>query len=454
MKSTRQDHKLVSFYQPLTAMYGIIWFIFSLSFVHGAQAKPDATTKFSVIREENPREQKETLILPYAFSSESMGTTIGVGGLAKGFLQDQVLVGGTAYGSLDDAGGIIGGVWDYRLPWTDRLFLTAFGSYAYYPKQRAYAEAPRRPSGSPPPPAGTNNSGKDNYIEDRGHDNWLELKLEYVLPLGSMKTRAMADYYLKNGILQSGSTGGRIWNPLESGVSILLLGQTSRYQSYMTETMTYSGDTFPYQLGYLYDNTDFPPNPTRGSSQYIALTRDFSSAVTGSWSFVEFEASKYIDLGPTDYCRQQVVALNFWTGTSPSWREAMDSEGNSVVLNKPPFFEGARLGGFYRMRGYPNNRFNDRSVIYTAAEYRYTLKWDPVAAISWLRWFKTDWFQFVGFIEGGRVAGEYTLSGLFSEWKVDGGIGMRAMMAGSVVRLDVAGSDEGVTAWVMFGQPF
>ncbi|MBW1892901.1 MAG: BamA/TamA family outer membrane protein [Deltaproteobacteria bacterium] len=438
----------------LSAFFTVTFFIATLLFVPDTQAKPDASIKYSVIREENPREHKETLILPYAFPSESMGTTIGAGGLVKGYLQDQLLFGGTVYGSFDDAKGIIGGMWDYRLPWTKRLFITAYGSYAYYPRQRAYAEVPRRPSESSPPPAGTNDSDKDNYIEDGGHDNWLELKLEYVLPMGNMKNRGMAEYHLKNGILQSGATGGKVWNPLKSGVSVLLFGQSSRYQSYQTDLATYSGDTFPFQLGYLYNNTDFPSNPSYGSSQYIAYSKDFSNAVTGSWSFVEFEASKYFDFGPTDNSRQRVLALNFWTGTSPSWDETVDSAGDSVIVNKPPFFEGARLGGLYRMRGYPNNRFNDRSVIYTAAEYRYTLRWNPIADTSWLRWLKADWFQLVGFVEGGRVAGEYSMAELFSDWKVDGGIGIRAMMAGTIVRVDMAGSDEGATAWVMFAQPF
>jgi len=441
-------------HKSILTLYTLIFFIVTLSFAPEAHAKPDASVKYSVIREKNPKEHKETLILPYAFPSESMGTTIGVGGLAKGYIQDQLLIGGTCFGSFDDAKGIVAGIWDYQMPWTKRLFFTAYGSYAYYPRQRAYSEVPRRPSGSSPSPAGTNDSDKDNYTEDDGHDNWLELKLEYVLPVGSMKNKGMAEYHLKNGILESGATGGDVWNPFESGISVLLIGQTSRYQSYKTDVATYSGDTFPFQLGYLYNNTDFPSNPTYGSSQYIAYSKDVSHAVTGSWSFVEFETSKYFDLGPTNYARQQVLALNFWTGTSPSGNETMDSDGTTVVVNRPPFFEGARLGGFYRMRGYPNNRFNDHSVIYTAAEYRYTLKWNPIAGISWLRWLKTDWIQLAGFVEGGRVAGEYTASKLFSDWKVDGGIGIRAMMAGSIVRVDMAGSDEGATAWVMFAQPF
>lgn len=103
---------------------------------------------------------------------------------------------------------------------------------------------------------------------------------------------------------------------------------------------------------------------------------------------------------------------------------------------------------------YPNNRFNDRSVIYTTAEYRHTLKWNPVESVSWSRWLRLDWFQLAVFVKGGGGAGNYALGELFSDWKFDGGIGIRAMTAGAVVRLDIAASEEGTTAWVMFGQPF
>lgn len=419
-----------------------------------SQARPEASTKFSVIREENKNLTRETLILPYAFPSESMGTTGGVGAMAKGYYQDQLLFGATVYGSVDDAYGIMGGMWDYRVPFAERLFFTAFGAYSYYPRQRAYTQKSRPPSDSTPPPAGSNNSSENSYAEEKGEDNWLELKIEYVLPMGSMKDTGIAEYYLKDGILEKGASGGSAWNPLDSGISVLLLGQTSRYQSFEAEPATVSGDTFPFTFGYLYNNTDFPSNPTVGSSQYIAYTKDFSDSTTGSWDFLEFEASKYFDLGPTKYSRQQVLALNFWTGSSLSWTESTSPDGQSTVENKPPYFEGARLGGFYRMRGFPNNRFNDRAVIYGTAEYRYTLKWNPVADVSWLRWLKLDWFQLVPFVEVGRVAGDYDLSELLSDMKVDAGLGIRSMMAGGGVRFDMAVSEEGGTAWVMFNHPF
>ena len=65
-----------------------------------------------------------------------------------------------------------------------------------------------------------------------------------------------------------------------------------------------------------------------------------------------------------------------------------------------------------------------------------------------------DWWQFVGFVEGGRVADDYDMSELVSDWKIDAGFAIRSMMAGGIVRLDVAFSDEDVGIWFMFGQPF
>ena len=97
-------------------------------------AKPSASMKFTTIREENPKIGKETLILPYAFPSDSLGTTLGVGGLAKGYGQDQLLVAGSVWGSFDDAVGVVLGLWDYKLPATNRFFFSIMGSAGDYPR--------------------------------------------------------------------------------------------------------------------------------------------------------------------------------------------------------------------------------------------------------------------------------------------------------------------------------
>lgn len=415
-------------------------------------ALPDASVKYSIIRHENPLEGKEVLIIPYVFPSDSMGTTGGIGGMIKGYGQKQLLFGATAFTSKDGANSGIAGMWDYKLSWFDRLYISAILSVGHYPRQRAYTQLNRTGDETE---AGGNNSNKKDFIEDNGLDNWFELKLEYVLPIGSMRNKSYASYRLSDGLLVSGTTGGELWNPFKTGITVMMFKQFNRYQRYDTSNGTIEGTIHPVEFGLLYNNTDFPVNPSRGSSQYIGITHDMGWMESeAGWTFIELEVSKYFNLGQTRHARQRVLALNFWTGDSPSYEIRFDNSGNKYIYKNPPFYEGGQLGGFYRMRAYPNNRFNDRSVVYTTVEYRYTPKWNPVQDVSCLKFLKLDWFQIVGYIEGGRVTNRYELSELFSDWKTDIGMGIRAMVAGGVVRFDVATSDENTTAWVMFRHPF
>ncbi|MEN8130941.1 MAG: BamA/TamA family outer membrane protein [Pseudomonadota bacterium] len=415
-------------------------------------ALPRTSVKNILVREENPKDTKSHLVLPYAFSTESMGFTLGVGGAVKGYGQEQLLLGSTVFGSGDSAVGGFLGMWDYRPLWTERFFFSVQGMAGHFPRQRAYSATSFEPD-SPRP--GSNESGKDDFIEKSGFDNWTDFRLEYVLPLGSAQSSALSNYHLQGGLLRSDPVGGQQWNPLESGVSTLLLRQFNRFRSFETDSGDLDATTHPFELAISYNNTDFPPNPSTGSVQYLSVTHDFGWLESpGSWTFVEFEASKYFSLGASEWAKQRIIALNFWTGDTPSWEEHGGDDGKITVAHRPPFYEGASLGGFYRMRGYPIDRFNDRSVIYTAAEYRYTLDWNPIGSISWLRFLQSDWLQLVGFIEGGRVANNYNLSVLLQDWKADGGFGLRAMLAGGVVRLDVGLSEESTSAWVMFGHPF
>ena len=415
-------------------------------------ASARATVKKKVLREESPSPGREWLVLPYAFATDSLGTVFGAGGLTKGYGQEQLLIAGTVFGGPDEVYGGVLGAWDYRPPWTERFFITAVGSYGHYPEQRAYA---RLEYPTDEPRRGSNDSHEDDYVVTPGENNWADFKLEYVLPLGAARNAGMMTYRLKGGILQGKGTGGDNWNPLKGGVTTLLLRQYNQFESFEADVDTYERTIHPIEIGIGYNNTDFPNNPYSGSSQYLSYKHDFGwGDALYEWNFWEFEASKYFSVGESKWAKQRVIALNAWTGDSPSWTEEINEEGNIVITKRPPQYDGATLGGFYRMRAYPSRRFNDRSVIYTTAEYRYTPHWNPLGEISWLKWLKMDWWQFVGFVEGGRVANEYSFSELFSDWKVDAGVAVRALMAGAVVRFDWAISDEGSSMWVMLGHPF
>jgi len=55
--------------------------IFLATTVH---ARPRTSVKNTLVREEKPGTTKNFLVLPYAFSSESMGFILGLGGGLKG----------------------------------------------------------------------------------------------------------------------------------------------------------------------------------------------------------------------------------------------------------------------------------------------------------------------------------------------------------------------------------
>ena len=68
-----------------------------------SEAKSRATVKHHSFRAENTKVGgQESLVLPYLFSSDSMGTVIGIGAGVKGYYQEQLLLGGTVFGSLDE----------------------------------------------------------------------------------------------------------------------------------------------------------------------------------------------------------------------------------------------------------------------------------------------------------------------------------------------------------------
>jgi hypothetical protein len=61
--------------------------------------------------------------------------------------------------------------------------------------------------------------------------------------------------------------------------------------------------------------------------------------------------------------------------------------------------------------------------------------------------------QFVVFDEAGRVSDEYTVD-LLKHLKGDAGVGLRILANDTIVRLDLAASNEGVTIAAQLSQPF
>ena len=63
-------------------------------------------------------------------------------------------------------------------------------------------------------------------------------------------------------------------NPLKAGVTTLMVRQFNQLQSFETEFGIFERPIHPMEFGIGYDNTDYPNNPSEGSSQFLSVTRN------------------------------------------------------------------------------------------------------------------------------------------------------------------------------------
>ncbi|WP_243834597.1 BamA/TamA family outer membrane protein [Psychromonas algarum] len=425
---------------------------------------PTLASEFTV-EDLNRSEDKQNtwVVLPYAFSTDSMGLTAGAVLLLDGFIQPQmtmvftVFAGedlDTQYGPNDtpDQARAKGGIYSisgYRPSFSDRLFISSLGSYAYYPNQRLYLDG----SNSSEQNLSTTDPNNISPLQTQGYNNWFNVNFSYILPWGESKHNVLPDIQLRRGlpVNRDHVGGGQVFT---SGQT--LLGTELFYTRWTADRFTEapSLNTNGIRLFLEHDNTDYPSNPSRGYAFKATSSIDFGLAnSTQSWNSLEFDYKHYIELPTLPWMRQSVLAFNAWTAYSPSWDNNKKlNPGGILQKNQTPMWEGAHLGGWNRMRAYDSNRFNDKAAVYGAAEYRFIPQLNPMADQKWNP-FPIDWFQLVLFAEVGRVAEQYNTE-LFKDMKYDVGFSVRALAAKTPVRFDMAWGEEGSSMWVMLNQPF
>ncbi|MEA2046861.1 MAG: BamA/TamA family outer membrane protein [Campylobacterota bacterium] len=400
----------------------------------------------------NITQSKEWIILPFAFSSESTGTAGGVGVIKQGLLQPQTTLVTSIFGGLPEEivadvqhkeSSFFGGFLyfsDYKLPFSNRLFFTIIGLKSYFPNTQYYFN-------------GTNDSKQKDVFKTSGDANFINTTFRYVLPIGEGIDNPNGLFMLNNGFcVGRDDCGGK--TPFTTGRTAI--GIKTFYQSDTFETNTLpqfdSWDTNGLRFFLEHDNTDFNLNPSRGYHFDLQYSRDFGKGDSlQSWDFLEFKYNHYINLDTFSFTKQNVLALSMWTGYSFSWDNNKEIVPG-INAHRPPTWEGGRLGGFFKMRGYDNNRFSDKAVFYATAEYRAILDYNPFNKNETIP-VAIDWFQVVAFVEAGRVHDQYNIN-LLSDMKYDVGISLRAFVAQLPIRFDVAYGEEGANMWIMINQPF
>ena len=321
---------------------------------------------------------KQTLSLPYGFYNEKFGLAAAYVYGVTGYPQEQSLLLATAMaGTRTAAMGFLLGR-DIRLPISERLFLDPIVSMGYFGENESYTD------GNPDFPderAGSNDSDKKNFIEGEGWDNLYRLRFKYLLPMGQGKDNIINRYVLDNGMLISGATGGESWNPFVSGRTYIEFSPFYRWQQVDTDDQKVDLKTNGVEFSLFWDNRDFYINPSSGNGLRLGASRDFGwFDSSNSWTIIQGELDTYFSMGSSDWFQQRVIAFDFWTAYSPSWDEQEDGD----IDNRPPAYAGATLGGLWKLRGYPSQRFSDKAAIYYGAEYRAIPKWNPFEDWPWL----------------------------------------------------------------------
>ena len=419
---------------------GIFFFVLFTGFSSfGAGVVVDKEGKFS----------KQTLSLPYAFYNESFGLSAGYVYGVVGYPQKQsTLLATVMAGTTGSAMGFLVGR-DIQMPLVDRLFLDPIVQVGHFMDSKSYSNGKPRFAGER---AGTNDSDKDNFVKGDGWDNFFRMKFKYLLPIGHGRDQIIGKYVMDHGLLKSGAEGGTSLNPLASGKTYLELRPFYRSQQIDGHHVDETAKTNGLDFSAFIDNRDYYANPSKGYGLRGKMSRDFGwFNSSNSWTNLESELDVYLPLKLSDRFRQSVVALDIWTSYSPTW----DKKSKNEIKNRPPTYTGPTLGGIWRMRGYPTNRFSDKAAIYYTAEFRMIPRWNPFDKWPGIqKYVGIEWLQFVPFVEIGRVASKWDVKRLHSDMKWDAGLGIRAMAKGIVIRIDSAVSRENFGVQMMIAQPF
>lgn len=298
----------------------------------------------------------EPFVFPYAFVSESMGFVVGAAGGISGLPQEQNSFVTTGLVSNEGAAAVYAFFNNYQFTNNPQLFLDVSIGLGEFPQQRVYLDTSTT-SGSAP--AGSNDSSADDYFDAEGFSNWIEVDFKYVFDIGHAQYNPINTYTLSEGLLVGGASGGEIFNPFKSGRTYLQTTFFHHDRDYDINS-SFPLSTTGIGLSFKYDNTDFPVNPSTGSILNLGVKYDPGFNDNEQWSVAELEYSKYFKLPHGPFNEQQVLAINTWMA-------------HTLSDSSSPHYYAVTLGGLYRLRAYPIERFHDNNAIYYSAEYRMIL---------------------------------------------------------------------------------
>jgi len=230
-----------------------------------------------------------------------------------------------------------------------------------------------------------------------------------------------------------------------------------------------------YTLGFRFDLTDDYQDPRRGFRYQVSRWwDDRSGQQTSKFYQTEHNITGYIPIG-----KRSTIALNAFKadatvtrlgetdfstiesqqGLNCSDASLSSSEQlqctqvvNNIIANNT-YGSVSSLGGWGRLRSYPDGRFNGSHLLFLGAEFRWNITDEFTPFDIWIAKDVRTTIQLAFFYERGSI--EDIESRVGDVWKESYGIGARMVTAsGLVFRADVATGDEGTEVSVIIGYPW
>lgn len=292
---------------------------------------------------------------------------------------------------------------------------------------------------------GSNNSSEKQYLLLHGTDYWFELNFKHLLPFAKGSNENLeyqVDIKDKNLIDENIFDIGKVYFETK-----LIYRNMDLSNDFVKTKIVASA----IDISLSNDNTNYIYFPTYGAYQklsYIKQVKAFGCDVPADiWKidlrfFYPF-FDKFLSNYPT------ILAIDFMTMDTPSWNEKYNGK-----FKRGKLFIGPTLGGTKYLRGYKDLRYHDRSMIYYSIELRKSLEWNPLNNYEITRKIGIDLIQLALFCDLGRVAPNWQLQELHKKMKYTYGFGIRALMNGMVLRMDVGKSQHNLMVQMFVENPF
>ncbi len=416
----------------LTIFSFLIGSLFLLNF-NAAFAKDDDPV---FINTENNKEA-EFIGLPFIFSSDTMATSLGVAGVIKSAGQPQASVLGIATYSTNNSHVTYLAANSYQLPNSSQWLFSADYFAATFPEGIYFLNEESELA-----QAGLNGSTENDQIITHGVEKSMRLHFRYVLPWAKGENGAVAS-------LKKNTEINSMWNPQQSGVSSINFSPFyEELDLAELNELQRSTKASGLAVEFTWDNRNSISETLKGNFSQLSVKYGQDTENIPSWLTWQFEYAHFLQLPNNSLMNNHVLAFNFAIADTPTWNQTVDGE-----YRRPPVFAGNSLGGFNSLRGYPSQRFHGRSSVLYTAEYRILPNWQPLADV-FEGYYNVPWWQWVAYVEAGRVINDFSVSDLHQEMKLSVGLGARFEVEGVVVRTEYARSEEGGQIWVMVNQPF